>query len=298
MKSVKMLSLAVVLGVMSSYASQAQQTNSVQDVVEAVQTAIMSAERPAGDGPWVIEEPSRNYYHFGAVLDLQYRVLTLTPGSDAERAGMKVGDKALRINDIEFNENRIESILKTLNDMEDDQPLHIQVNRAGKVLNLKTTATRTTIPAWRLEVNPSQSSAAQRSTHVADTEMTTGCGFLSVFYSPPVPNNEEIYPARIQAVDNEDFSDQLNLGATDVIKVPAGMRTIELQERIVSHRIRRHRADVREQRKQLPQTIQLHVEPNKVYHFVSRYFFDFDARVDPKQYWEPVVWRVTDRQCG
>lgn len=261
---------------------------SSQDIIEAVQAAIIAAGTNRVDGPLIIEEPARNYYHFGAVLDRQHKVLTVTPGSDARRAALQPGDKVLQINDVALNSTQLEDILAILNDFEEGKHFTVKVERSGKVLNLKSTVTRRTIPAWRLVINPEQN------LDVSKTAEAEGCGFISVFYFPP--RSRELFPTAIRAVSKTDFRTE-PFRSTDVVKIDSGLQLVELSEQISLPRARWSRSDIWERRKQQTQILPLNVEPNKVYHLASRYIDNPDERPEPSQYWEPVVWKVTDRQC-
>ncbi|WP_213997677.1 PDZ domain-containing protein [Arsukibacterium sp.] len=288
MKVTKLARLCAAMTALWFTGADARQPEPSQDIIEAVQAAIMASGNSAEDGQLVIEEPARNYYHFGAVMDRQHKILAVTPDSDAERAGVKEGDKVLQINNAALDSTSLEDVLALLNDFEEGKRFNVWVNRAGKAINLQSTVTRRTIPAWRLVINPVQSADAPHSAQ------TGGCGFISVFYFPP--RTRELFPVAIRAVSDTDFRTE-PYRRTDVIKVDTGTQDIELAEQIALPRVRWNRVDLWERKKQLTQVLQLKVESNKVYHLASRYIENSDDRTDPAKYWEPVVWKVTDRQC-
>lgn len=288
MKATKMARLCTMMMALWLTGANAQQPAPSQDIIEAVQAAIMTSGNSAEDGPLVIEEPARNYYHFGAVMDRKHKILAVTPGSDAERAGVKEGDKVLQINNAALDSTTLEDVLALLNDFEEGKPFNVWVNRAGKAINLQSTVTRRTIPAWRLVINPVQSADGPQSAQ------TGGCGFISVFYTPP--RSKELFPTAIRAAGDVDFRIERSR-RTDVVKVDTGSQDIELAEQIYLPRVRWSRSDLWERKKQHTQVLTLNVEPNKVYHLASRYIENPDERTDPAQYWQPVVWKVTDRQC-
>ncbi|SNY49318.1 PDZ domain-containing protein [Arsukibacterium tuosuense] len=288
MKVTKLARLCAAMTALWITGADARQPEPSQDVIEAVQAAIMASGNSAEDGPVTIEEPARNYYHFGAVMDRQHKILAVTPDSDAERAGVKVGDKVLQINNATLDSTSLEDVLALLNDFEEGKPFNVWVNRAGKAINLKSTVTRKTIPAWRLVINPVQNADNAKSVQ------TDGCGFVSVFYFPP--RTLELFPTAIRAAGDTDFRIERSR-RTDVVKIDTGLQDIELAEQIALSRVRWSRSDLWERRKQLTQVLQLNVEPNKVYHLASRFIEKPEDRTDPDQYWEPVVWKVTDRQC-
>ncbi|MBV2130425.1 PDZ domain-containing protein [Arsukibacterium indicum] len=288
MKVSKLARLYAVMTALWVTGADAQQPEATQDIIEAVQTAIMASGNAAEDGPLIIEEPARNYYHFGAVMDRQHKILAVTPDSDAERAGVQVGDKVSQINNATLDSTSLEDVLALLNDFEEGKPFNVWVNRAGKAIKLQSTVTRRTIPAWRLVINPEQT------TDTAKPLQTGGCGFVSVFYFPP--RTRELFPTAIRAAGDTDFRTE-PYRRTDVVKVGTGLQDIELAEQIALPRVRWNRSDLWERRKQLTQVLQLKIEPNKVYHLASRYIDKPEERTDPAKYWEPVVWKVTDRQC-
>ncbi|WP_290612139.1 PDZ domain-containing protein [Arsukibacterium sp. UBA3155] len=286
MNLTKVSRLGITVAALWTIGVAAQQHTPSQDIIDAVQAAIVTSGKSAEDGPLIIEQPARNYYHFGAVMNRQHIVLAVTPDSDADKAGVVVGDKLLQINNAAVNSTSLEDVLALLNDFEEGKPFSVWVNRAGKAIKLHSTVTRRTIPGWRLEINP----APQNTT--TNINQTTGCSFISVFFSPPP--SMEIFPATIRMVGETDFRDQ-PFRNTDVIKIAAGKQKIELLEHIPLGRFRRNPADIRS--RHFTQPLELNLEPNKVYHLASRYITDIEERTDPAQYWEPLVWKVEDRQC-
>lgn len=140
------------------------------------------------------------------------------------------------------------------------------------------------LPATALTVVAAQPSATgQNETQAATTAVAQSCSWISTFRQPP--SAKKYYPAMISAVDDMAVGE-----GRAVIKLNAASHVVALHEYITDDRIRR------------PTTIQrakkltLQLEPNKEYHLAAAFFPDkrFSRR---EEYWQPVVWLVTERAC-
>jgi ABC-type transporter Mla MlaB component len=259
------------------------------DLIQEVQKAIIIAGINSDDGAFTINEPSRGFYHFGAVLDQQLQVIAVTPASDAAKAGVKSADIIKKINNQEVNTDSLSVILATINDMQDGAKLTIQVQRENKLLMLQGTVTRQKIPAWRLQIMPQQDVAENMST-------PAGCGYVSVFNTPAISLTR--HRVNINEIKAVDFSSGLFYEpVNEVLKVPSGSIEITVQEQIRSEIISRYRSDLLVRNQKAVKVVTLTVEPNKVYHLAAEYFPNPSERENKDDYWQPIVWKTTERSC-
>ena len=258
------------------------------DLVHEVRKALMVAQTDPQQN-LIIEEPARSFYHFGAVLDKSFTVITITPGSDAQRAGVKAGDKLMAVNGRTFNNDDIARVLAYMNDLQDGDTISVQVKRGADHMAFSSTVKRQTLPAWRLQLNPDNPNAA--------AEMpATDCGYVSVFYSPPLSLHK--HALGINEIKAIGFKGGLFFRAQEqVLKVPVGDIEMTVQELISSDAIKRYRSDLQRRKSNATKTFKLKIEPNTVYHLAAEYFADKSERQDKKDYWQPIVWKTTERSC-
>lgn len=259
------------------------------DVLHEIRKALITANVTAQDAPIMITEPARSFYHFGAVLDQDFKVVALTPGSDAAKADVRVGDMIKAINHQEVNKSSLADILAQMNDLQEGATLAIELQRDNKLKTLQSPVTRKTLPAWRLEL-------VEDSEQTPDTPLTMGCGFVSVFYNPPISIHR--HPVMINEIEDIGFKGNFRETQREqVFRLPAGEVEIVVQELISSDTIRRNRGDSRIRQHNSIKTMTLVVEPDKVYHLAAEYFSDRREREDTDDYWQPIVWKTTERSC-
>lgn len=141
----------------------------------AVDRALYEAlsQRPAPEGVLTIEQPERQSFELGAVIDVRkpdatgLPVVAISPGSAAERLGLKVGDRLLGVNgqDVAGAVAPGTVLLQALQNGDGD--LTMQVLRGSAQMTLAGSVDLVTLPAYRLVLQPSATTAAN------------GCGYLS-----------------------------------------------------------------------------------------------------------------------
>ena len=257
-------------------------------LVHEVRKALMAAHTDPQQ-TLTIEEPARSFYHFGAVLDKSFTVIAVTPGSDAQLAGVEAGDSLMAVNGQKFNNADIAQVLAYINDLQDGDTLSVQVKRGADEMSISSKVKRQTLPAWRLQLNPD---SLQTAADIA----TTDCGYVSVFYSPPLSLHR--HALGINEIKAIDFKGGLFFRSQEqVLKVPTGEIELTVQELISSDAISRYRSDLQRRKSNATKTFTLQIEPNMVYHLAAEYFADKSERQDKKDYWQPIVWKATERSC-
>lgn len=285
-----LITLLIMPVLLSSAAAAPVDYQKQVELLQKVQKALIGSGITAKDGALIIEEPARSIYHFGAVLDQEFQVVAVTPESDAARMGIREADILLAINQQQVTENSLANILAQMNDLADGDRLLLQINRGQKPLTLQGSVTRQVIPGWRLQLLAADE-------HVNETPSTASCGFVSVFFNTPA--SLQRHPVKINEIKAIDFSAGLTYRATDeVLKVPVGEIQVTVQEHIPSETIRRYRGDLIARNFGAVKTFTLQVEPNTVYHLAAEYFSNRNERASKGEYWQPVVWKTTARNCS
>jgi hypothetical protein len=258
------------------------------ELVHEVRKALMTAQiKPQNN--LTIEEPARSFYHFGAVLDKSFTVIAVTPGSDAQVAGIKTGDSLISVNSQIFNNAEIAQVLAYMNDLQDGDVISVQVKRGADEMTFSSKVKRQTLPAWRLQLNPDSAQTA------ADVT-TTDCGYVSVFLSPPLSLHR--HALGINEIKAINFKGGLFFRSQEqVLKVPTGEIELTVQELISPDAIKRYRSDLQRRKSNATKTFTLKVEPNTVYHLAAEYFANKSERQDKDEYWQPIVWKTTARSC-
>ncbi|ACV26514.1 PDZ domain-containing protein [Kangiella koreensis] len=223
---------------------------------------------------FVLSQPAYSFINFGVVIDPEASaVLSVSPRSNAEALGLKSGDVIERLSvDGEIITN-ISDGLK----LKPGSTIEAQVQRGSGVVTLNTVAQSYMTPAWSLQVSANDS--------VQNESELTGCGYLSVFFTPPGTKYQ--YPAKVFEIDGES-----GFHFRDTIKLPAGLHTLKVHEYIPDNRMSRRKPGI-----ERAKTLQLTVEPNKTYHIAAQFEPQKRLTIVDETYWEPVVWKVSESKC-
>ena len=127
-------------------------------------------------------------------------------------------------------------------------------------------------------------------------EDVMGCGYVSVFYDPPISTHR--HPIMINEIKDIGFRGHFSYSKQEqVFKLPVGEVEIVAQELIRPDAIERYRGDLRSRRHNSIKAITMLIEPDTVYHLAAEYLADRRDREHRDEYWRPVVWKVTERSC-
>ncbi|MCG6117200.1 MAG: PDZ domain-containing protein [Aquimonas sp.] len=235
----------------------------------------------------VIERSQRTRFELGAVVDPAPedsgppRVQALSPGGAGQRMGLLAGDRLRSANG--------QSLLpagaaKALPDILEASAgyLELGVQRGEEMLTLTGSADAIEIPAYRLQVEPTDPAAAGQ-----------GCGRIALELRPPL--SQDLHPLIVVEVDGR-LAGPLD---AQVLRVSAGRRQIKVAEAINGHRftgyqnLQRSRLRFAERYK----TLTLDVAPNTTYRLAARLDRERIEPVRDQAYWEPVIWRSVEQSC-
>ncbi len=281
--------LAFFVSTMFGFSAQANELQSAeaQVLAESLKREIGNTlaeihrleQKQAGDSkPLAItlSQPEFSFVELGLVLDPQSKtVLSVNPNSNADALGLRVGDR--------IQSMRVDG--KVINDFPNNVTLNsgsviqADVQRGGNEdsLLLETVAKSKTIPAWSLQVSSSEPSPS--------TTELSGCGYVSVFFTPPGTKYQ--YPAKVFEVDGES-----GFHLRETIKLPAGQHTLKVHEYIPEQMLPRRKSGIEKAK-----SLDLLIEPNKTYHIAAQFEPEKRLQLVNESYWEPVVWKVTESKC-
>jgi len=112
---------------------------------------------------------------------------------------------------------------------------------------------------------------------------TEPCGTVSVFFEGP--ETKSLYDARIGAINGKS-----TLLDVKEHRLTPGKYDIGVYELIDAPELgvdKRHRG--------YSKTLQIQVEPNKVYRVAAKFLSG--NSLNRKNFWEPVVWQIDDKEC-
>jgi hypothetical protein len=148
------------------------------------------------------------------VLDLAASgtaVLAVTPGGAAERLGVRVGDRVLRINDVPLQAGAGAEPLREALDA-GGGALVVTVQRDGRPLELRGRADSIALPGYQVMLAG------------FDGTQGSSCGRVSVF--DIFPRNRHVYPATLIAIDGR------HPGPGPSFRLPPGRHVLTVAENI------------------------------------------------------------------
>ncbi|WP_168204201.1 PDZ domain-containing protein [Aliikangiella coralliicola] len=280
--------------------------NQLEGQIKGTVLAITENERKAGrnidDFYFAIELPAQQQASLGMVLDVEnveqgYSVLSVAPGSLAEKININRGDKIVAINDIEVEATSSNAALEQLQQLTPGQELRLAFNRNGNIKQAVVEMAGDYIPGIKLEIgsqpvfktallSEAGDDSENNSQNADDKSMLdeNACGEVSVFFRPP--ETKDIYPAFINTIDDRGV-----IRTRHSFRLSPGKHIIKLHELITDPFLRRTRG------MQKAKPIEIDVKPNMTYYLGAKFIRAKRSRVFKELYWEPVIWRTSEREC-
>lgn len=267
-----LLPLASLLALSLGATAQAQSL----DARELARAAAVEAAKSSGQQQTIVmQEPTRAYFDLGAVLNPDFKVMSVRDDSVAARMGMKVNDQVTGVDQLELADQSLQSFVAYLDEKQHGDEVSLHLLRAGQPLTLTGTVVATVVPGWRLEVD----------TKTEETLANSNvCGRVSVFVEPP--ESRDLYPAYIRTIDDKNVISQLA-----IFKLKPGVHVIDVHELIERRTLRPSKM------LQQAKTLEITVEPNKTYYIAAKYNRDERFSARDGKYWDPVVWKVVEQSC-
>ncbi len=270
----------------------------LQEQIRVTLLAVSNNERVAGknmnDFHYLFSLPAQKITYLGLILELDntdngYEVLSVTPGSTADKLEIKSRDHILKINDLTINNSTAESSLRLLNDLKPGDVLNLTVKSKKGERKLTTKLIGQFIPKISLEIGSGNNLAAMETASLNSNIMSSGvCGKVSVFFNPP--SAKEIYPASFYKIDEG----YLNKNKKS-FKLAVGKHTISLHEYIDDKNFNR-KGRGRGVRKE--KSIEIDVKENTTYYIGAKFNRSNKLKRSEDEYWTPIVWKVSNKECS
>jgi len=287
-------------------ASTAQAEQRLRQDVQMLLSQL-AASGAFGDHPEQInlrlDQPAQRVMNLGILVDSAnadhardgLRVLGATPGSTAERLGLRPGDMIVAINgislrglgaDADGHALAAATLKSTVEGLPDGAPLQLDVLRAGDAVALNAPVHSVYLPALRMELGAAALAGA------GDTTTSTsagGCGRLSTW--DVAPPNEHKYHANIILIDG--VSPGPSGGET--WRVTAGTHRVLVGEDIPIRQF--GVGEIASLRRDTHKELAITVKPNTTVRVAAQLHLDKTSEVLKSGYWDPVAWREVPESC-
>ncbi|MBY6062774.1 PDZ domain-containing protein [Pseudidiomarina sediminum] len=273
----KLSHFAIIIGSLALTSLSSMALGQEQEAREHARAAAVAAAKAKGrTDTFVMEEPARSYFNWGAVVHPNGEVMAISAGTIADAMGLAVGDQLIQVDDLALAQHSLKKIVSYLEALEHGSTFEIEVQREGQLVTLTGEALATVIPGWRLEVD---TSSEQLNKAAADQ-----CGKVSVFITPP--QTRDLYPAYFARIDGDNAPPR-----KPIIKLSPGEHEIEVYELIDDPWVRRPRSGVS------AKALSITVEPNTTYYIAAKFNRTKRLSSVSQDYWEPVVWKEVEQTC-
>lgn len=259
-----------------------------------------------------LDEPARRVTSLGALVDSTsaqsardgLHVLGATPGSNADRLGLRPGDVILAVNgtslrDLGSDEHGRALAATTLRTVVDGLPdgatLQFSVMRGSNPLTLSGPLEPVYLPAMHVELGGAVASAG---VPAADTRASTpppapasegGCGRISMF--DVAPRGEHMYGVRILLIDGTTPGAQ----GTPAFRVSAGEHHLLVAETIPTAEI--GVGGIASLRRQTSKPLTVNVKPGTTVMIAAQLHLDKLSELTSGAYWDPVAWKEIPQAC-
>ena len=260
-----------------------------------------------------LDEPARRVTSLGALVDSTsaqsardgLHVLGATPGSNADRLGLRPGDVIVAVNGTSLRElggdhqgrALAATTLKTVVDgLPDDATLQLAVVRGGNPVTLSGPLEPVYLPAMHVELGGAVASADVRPAEslgsaapAAAAAPAEGCGRISMF--DVAPRGTRLYGVRILLIDGTTPGP---LG-TPAFRVSAGEHQVLVAENIPTQQL--GVGEFATFRRQTSKPLTVNVKPGMTSMLAAELHPDKHTQLNNGAYWDPVVWREVPETC-
>ncbi len=290
-----------------------QLVKDLQQQLQSTIAAITEIENKAGnsvkDLHFQVGLPAKQSPNLGLVLDLDsiakgYKILSVTPGSYADKLNLKPGYLIIAINDIPVDNSEKRRAFSELENAIAGDSLRLTIDKNGKTETFESIVIGKYTPSIKLEIG-----AESTKDRFNDTVQTdeAGCGKVSVFFTPP--SSKQFYHAKIFQIDEQRVN-----STRETFRLKPGKHIIHLKEYINDYLfVRRFRSpqgsklsnwtdrtndfkwSTRRNKRfhGVAKSIEIDIKPNVTYNLAAKFIKDKQFKQRSGEYWEPVVWKET-----
>jgi hypothetical protein len=267
---------------------------------------------PPQDIAFTLDAPAQRTGNLGVVVDSAnaaraadgLHVIAVSPGSTAQRMGLRAGDVITAVNgeslaglgaDGAGHALAAQRLRDRVDALADGSALGFAVKRAGSALELAGTASSVTLPPIHLRVGRDELLAAAGDAGAGrgmrhEPAGATGCGFVNVF--DVAPRAQNIHGVRLLSIDGHAAGPEGRIN----FRIEAGHHELEIAENIerpyLSIGSRQRNASGRGVK-----TLGVDIAPNTTYYLGAQLHVDQRSEYKDGAYWDPVVWKQAESPC-
>ena len=269
-----------------------------------------------------VDEPARRVTNLGALVDSTsaqsardgLHVLGATPGSSADRLGLRPGDVIVAVNGTslrdlggdEHGRALAAATLKTIVDaLPDNATLQFAIVRGGNSLTLSGPVETVYLPAMHVELGSAVASTAGGGVAAASVSdmlaadakasagqpaaVVEGCGRISMF--DVAPRGEHMYGARIILLDGKTPGPF----GTPTFRVNAGEHQLLIAENIPTQAL--GVGEIATLRRQTSKPLTVNVKPGTTVMVAAQLHLSRASDLTNGAYWDPVAWKEMPESC-
>ena len=251
-----------------------------------------------------IDEPAQRSVNLGLLVDATnaanardgLRVLGTTPGSTAERLGVRPGDVIVAVDGRSLRELGADSngralaastLKSSIDALPADATVQLEVRRGSAQLTLNGPLQSVQLPALRVALG----AAAMAAMDPAAKSDMAGCGRISL--QDLAPRQEQLFGATILLVDG------VTPGPTGArnYRVNAGTHELLVRERIPTRRLVGVSELAALNFRSKPKPLTITVKPNTTVMVAAHFNEDRVKEFNSGGYWDPVAWKEVEETC-
>ena len=264
------------------------------------------------DIAFTLDAPEQRTGNLGLVVDSAnaahaaegLRVIAVSPGSTAQKMGLRAGDVLVAVNgenlaglgpDSARHALAAQRLRERVDALPDGATLTFSTRREGESLQLAGASSSVTLPPIHLRVGRDELLAALNGSsgrarkEAAPPASSGGCGYVSVF--DVAPRAQNIHGVKLLSIDGHSAGPE---GRTN-FRLDAGHHELEIAEEIERPYLSfgsRQRAVGRSTK-----TFGVDVSANITYYLGAQ--LHVEKRNDYKDgaYWDPIIWKQADTEC-
>ncbi|HZW75184.1 MAG TPA: PDZ domain-containing protein, partial [Caldimonas sp.] len=255
-----------------------------------------------------LDVPARRVASLGALVDSTsaqsardgLHVLGATPGSAADRIGLRPGDVIVAVNgtslrDLGADEHGRALAAATLRSVIDALPdaatVSLDVVRGGSTVALSAPLQAVHVPAMRVELGEAATlGGASSGPDAAPAGSGVGCGRISGF--DVAPRGQRLYGVRLILIDGSSPGPF----PTPSFRVAPGEHHVLVAENIPTQAL--GIGEIATLRRQTSKPLTVVVQPGKTAMVAAQLHLSNASDLSHGTYWDPVVWRQADEPCG
>ena len=251
-----------------------------------------------------IDEPAQRSVNLGLLVDATnaanahdgLRVLGTTPGSTAERLGVRPGDVIVAVNGRSLRELGADdsgralaaaTLKSSIDALPADASVELDVHRGGSQLALNGPLQSVQLPALHVVLGAAAMAAAEP----APAQAATGCGRISL--QDLAPRQQQLFGAAVLLVDG------VTPGPTGAknYRVGAGTHELLVREQIPTRRLVGVPELAALNFRSKPKPLTITVKPNTTVMIAAHFNEDRTNEFSTGGYWDPVAWKEVEETC-